>query len=551
MKPAYFFRTLLFLLLLCASLAHAAPTITIIKNQDGFVNFTVSGFDSVKFATNTNAAGILSNVSMAGYAVMGLFPFVDVTEGGTSDTPLVNYAVTASGNATCAGGSTCPLGNKAAVNFTGYTFDGTNDKYTLNDNSGWDVQSAFSVCAWVNVTVDSGESSHIFSRSNSPGAGMQLAVSCDGTSPNSYLRVTGDAETCCETNSNRASACNGKGLAYLCGVWNGQNTLAYENGTLLESKSYTASVPSSGTVNIGGVTGSDAESPRGFVGALIAYRNEVMTSLQMNTSRDMLIGYNPKTLSFFVNNSAATSSRTFQIWANASDGSVSTSALTLYSFGSDTTPPSITGYSSQGSSCTNWNTNPSNPCSTADTTPTLYFNTTESAFCAIGRTNVNYTNMGSSRNCTSGEGTTEHACTLTGQDELVYEDSNVSLGCKDASGNENRTSTSGGLSLTITGLEAAGDASLGLGVQNALLSGYTNYTSQQVYARHFNGAQDSGRFDWVAKKGSKAWAFNYVTKGEQHVGMFNITPSLYVLEINNVTSANITKYVELVINATK
>jgi len=69
--------------------------------------------------------------------------------------------------------------------------------------------------------------------------------------------------------------------------------------------------------------------------------------------------------------------------------------------------------------------------------------------------------------------------------------------------------------------------------------------------RHFNGAQDVGTFDWLVKKGSKAWAFNYVTKGEQHVGMFNITPSLYVLEINNVTSANITKYVELLINATR
>ena len=217
----------------------------------------------------------------------------------------------------------------------------------------------------------------------------------------------------------------------------------------------------------------------------------------------------------------------------------------------DTTPPSITGYSSQGSSCTNWNTNPANPCSTPDTTPTLYFNTSENAFCAIGRTNVNYTDMGSSRNCTSGEGTTEHACTLTGQDELVYEDSNVSLSCKDASGNENRTSTSGGLSLTVTGMEVAGDTSIGVGGQNALLSGYTNYTSQQVYARHFNGAQDVGTFDWLVKKGSKAWAFNYVTKGEQHVGMFNITPSLYVLEINNVTSANITKYVELLINATR
>ncbi|MBI2653255.1 hypothetical protein HYX02_00440 [Candidatus Woesearchaeota archaeon] len=219
--------------------------------------------------------------------------------------------------------------------------------------------------------------------------------------------------------------------------------------------------------------------------------------------------------------------------------------------GIDTTPPVITGYSNQGSSCTNWNTNPSNPCTTSDTTPTLYFNTSEFAFCAIGISNWNYTQMGSSRNCTVGEGTIEHACELVSQDELVYEDSIVYLSCKDTSGNMNSTSTSGPLSLTVTGLEANGDAAIGAGVQNALLNGYTNYTAQQMHSRNLSNAQARGTFDWMAKKGNKVWAFNYVTKGEQHVNMLNLTPTLYVLEMSNITTANITKAVELMINATK
>lgn len=217
----------------------------------------------------------------------------------------------------------------------------------------------------------------------------------------------------------------------------------------------------------------------------------------------------------------------------------------------DTTPPTITGYTNQGASCGSWNTSTSLPCSTGDTTPSLYFFTDTNAFCAIGTSNSNYPTMGSSRNCTSGEGTLDHACTLTLQDELVYQDSIAYISCKDETGNYNATSTSGPLSLTLTGLETGGSAAIGVGVQNALLSGYTNYTSQQIYARNLAGLQDHGTFDWVAKKGTKVWAFNYVTNGESHVGLFNMTPVLYVLEMSNITNSTIVSTVESMINATK
>ncbi len=223
----------------------------------------------------------------------------------------------------------------------------------------------------------------------------------------------------------------------------------------------------------------------------------------------------------------------------------------FYPFSADETPPHITKYSDQGASCSNWNTDTSIACPTGDTTPTLYFNTSKNAYCAIGINDWNYTTMGSSRNCTSGEGTTEHACTLTLQDELVYEDSIVYLSCKDNSGNENTTSTSGALSLTITGLESGSESAIETGIQNALLTDYTIYSDQQIYARKLDGTQDTGTFDRVAKKGSKVWAFNHITKGEEHVGLFNLTPVLYVLEMANSTNSTIINLVELMINETK
>jgi len=227
----------------------------------------------------------------------------------------------------------------------------------------------------------------------------------------------------------------------------------------------------------------------------------------------------------------------------------------------DTTPPAINQNSYNmtsegGAGCVNWRANPATPCSTSDTTPTVNFTTTESAWCAIGTQSINFTqyvNLGIDRNCTIGQGTSSHTCTLVPDDELTFANSNIYLSCRDSNGNENTTgkSTSGALSLTITGLETGGDSAIGVGIQNALLSGYTNYTNQQVYARNLAGQQDFGTFDWVAKKGSKAWAFNYITNGEAHVGLFNLTPVLYVLEMSNITNTTITNKVEALINATK
>jgi len=225
----------------------------------------------------------------------------------------------------------------------------------------------------------------------------------------------------------------------------------------------------------------------------------------------------------------------------------------------DTTPPEINANSYNmtsegGEGCINWRTNKSNPCPTGDTTPTVEFTTNEAAWCAIGTQNINfgdYNNLGVDRNCTIGQGATSHTCTLINQDELVYDTSYLYIGCEDTNKNQNLTSTSSALRLSITGLESAGRNSIGIGIQNALLSGYTNYTDLQIYARNLSNAQVRGTFDRAAKKGTKLWAFNRIGVSDSHVNMFNLTPVLYTLELTNKTSANITLQVEQLINATK
>lgn len=217
-------------------------------------------------------------------------------------------------------------------------------------------------------------------------------------------------------------------------------------------------------------------------------------------------------------------------------------------------PPEITFYnmtSEGGEGCTNWNTDKNNACSTSDTTPTVSVNTSESAYCAIGISNLNYTDLGVSRECAGG-GTKKHTCTIISQDTLSQADSSVYIGCKDLVGNENRTSTSGALKLTLTGgTESSGRNAIESGITNALITGYTIYTDQKIYARNSANQQSIGTFDKVAKSLNKIWAFNYLTGTDMNVNMFNITPVLYTLELTNKTSAQITNEVELLINATK
>ena len=71
-----------------------------------------------------------------------------------------------------------------------------------------------------------------------------------------------------------------------------------------------------------------------------------------------------------------------------------------------------------------------------DPTTPFAFDTNVNAFCAISDFNSIYTEKGVSRNCTSGEGSKLHGCTIIVGDALSFDSNNISISCV----NDNRDS---------------------------------------------------------------------------------------------------------------
>lgn len=95
-----------------------------------------------------------------------------------------------------------------------------------------------------------------------------------------------------------------------------------------------------------------------------------------------------------------------------------------------------------------------------------------------------------------------------------------------------------------------GDAAIHQGILNSLpLASIFNET--QVYTRNTTGTQQLGRFDRIAISGNKRWAFNYITTGESFTNMLNLSTTLFVFEMVNLSAGEITDQVSRYINATK
>jgi hypothetical protein len=97
--------------------------------------------------------------------------------------------------------------------------------------------------------------------------------------------------------------------------------------------------------------------------------------------------------------------------------------------------------------------------------------------------------------------------------------------------------------------EAEGDIAIEAGI-NSSISSATKYGEQQVYVRNLSNNQTLSAFDWVASSGSQRWLFNYITAGESYSYAPNLTTAVYVLEITEKTSVEITDEVSSLINAT-
>jgi len=193
----------------------------------------------------------------------------------------------------------------------------------------------------------------------------------------------------------------------------------------------------------------------------------------------------------------------------------------------------------------------SEPYTTSDTTPTFTFPTDIAANCRIDDANQNHSSMGSSRNCAGGQGTTSHTCTLTVQDELVASADEVFVACAGTGGDE-ATNSSARMLMDITGLSNTSTDAIDVGIQaSAIWPGATVYTNQQVYLRNLNNSQVVGTVDKIAVYGNQRWLFNNALDGESTLGLFNMTPVVYVLDLINTSSEEVKRQVSTLINATK
>ena len=127
----------------------------------------------------------------------------------------------------------------------------------------------------------------------------------------------------------------------------------------------------------------------------------------------------------------------------------------------------------------------------------------------------------------------------------------IYISCKNTDGSQNRTSTSGALKITIQNDENLKRDSIAAGVQSALSSGYAIYTDQRIYARNSANSQAIGAFDKVVKWMNKIWAFNTLNGADAATNMFNITPVLYILDLNDTNSSQVESNVRQFILNTK
>ena len=118
----------------------------------------------------------------------------------------------------------------------------------------------------------------------------------------------------------------------------------------------------------------------------------------------------------------------------------------------ETIPPNIddtTWNLTSDGDCPNWRRNKTIPCVTTDVDPTWTFDTDENADCAAAPWNGNYTNISNTDAdlIASTTGGTTHIFTVPADYALDYVNNTWYVGCADSSGNENKTSTSGPLTI--------------------------------------------------------------------------------------------------------
>jgi len=188
------------------------------------------------------------------------------------------------------------------------------------------------------------------------------------------------------------------------------------------------------------------------------------------------------------------------------------------------------------------------PYTTSDTTPTFNFTTGVNANCRVDDSNINHSIMVT--NCTGGEGSTSHACTLHPDDTLVLTPTDyMYISCV--------STTNGGLTNTteleidITSYDATAGDAIDLGIHSSKIwPGATIYSNQQVYLRNLANTQVTATVDRVAVYNNQRWIISYDSSTPAGLS-FNISPAVFVLDLINMSNESIVREISGYINRTK
>lgn len=197
--------------------------------------------------------------------------------------------------------------------------------------------------------------------------------------------------------------------------------------------------------------------------------------------------------------------------------------------------------------CTNWRTNFSDSCVTYDTTPTVKFDTTSHAQCRITSANKTFDELDATNDCQGGQNTSSHTCSLPVAEELLESAGEIYISCAKVDGSD--PVRIGPLAVSLTDLSVS---RIDIGIRDSIIwPGAEIYSDQQVFLRDKDNNQLLATVDRVAVYGNQRWLFNWLEANESFVGLFNISPAIYVLEMQNYTPYETQTSVAALINSTK
>jgi hypothetical protein len=196
------------------------------------------------------------------------------------------------------------------------------------------------------------------------------------------------------------------------------------------------------------------------------------------------------------------------------------------------------------------------PYTTFDTTPTFNFTTGVEANCRISDEDYNYSRMGNetggSRDCSDGQGTTLHNCTLPVVDQLVTAVDYAWVACENSATGNQTANSSARLWMDITNLEANNSNAIDNGIRlSKVWPGATVHSNQMVFLRNLNNQQTLATVDRVVIYGYQRWLFNAANDTQGPLGLFNLSPVVYSLDLVNTSFEEIERQVSTLINATK